>query len=520
MNRWIRRTLQLSTLSAIGLAVAVGCGNDPPSLNGDLEVGAGDKGNADLRPGTEVIEPELAAGADVQDGKIIFPGGCDKLSKMKPGTVIVGDSGAEDSKNPEGFLVKIASVECTPGGTVVKTEPAELSDAFDKVNVDKDIDKPMDFNCNRELFRITEQVKTPAGATVPVSAYAKLECGLNFKFRHKVKIDFKWPNLNKADVSVTGDAEAKLALVLGVELAPGIDDKTRQALAGKLIEKVYTENLADQNVAGGKVQVGIVGLPFNLKYRTDLACDFAFTTPVEARVESSAKGSMTVGFVYEASKLRPTFDKSFQLNPITPSFTKDGLMRAQCAVVPTVEFRFVGKSVASLRTKIAGGIDGESTCGTPVAQPPSVPRTLTGQVQGVVSSVVKLDLSTFGLKKLNKECTLFALDGKASYTRNYSVAGAGECTAAKPAPLPPLDGANPEGCFGEDGVGGADAGKEPEIIPGTCTHDVCNSGEKMGQACNECTMKVCKEDPYCCKTYWGVSCFAAVERLCGKKCGT
>lgn len=514
-SSWLRKTLQVSALSTLGVTLAIGCANEPPSLGGDLEVVADDKKDGNLQDGTEVVEPELSSGADVQDGKILFPGGCDRFSKMKPGTVIVGDSGPDGSKNPEGFLVKVRSVECTPNGTVVNTEEATLGDAFKDVQVDKDVDGPMDFDCNRELFRITDTAKTPDGRTVPVSAYAKLECGLNFRFKHKVKIDFKSMKLNSADVRVTGEAEAKIALVLGADLAPGVDARTRAQLAGQLLHKVYTEKLQDKNLAGGKVQVGIVGLPFNLKYRTDLACDFSFTPPVEARAESSAKGSVTLGFTYASSKLSPVFDKTYAFNPLTPSFTKDGVMRGQCAIMPTIEFRFVGKTIAELRSKIAGGLDGESTCGTPVQTPPSVPRTLTGQAQGAASAAVKLDLSTFGLKKLNKECTLFAVDGKTSFTRSYSVAGDTTCNPVKAPPLPPLDGANPASCFGEEG---ATPAPPPGPIPGTCTHDVCSPGEKLGQACNECTQKVCDKDPYCCKTYWGVSCFAMVERLCGKKC--
>ena len=56
------------------------------------------------------------------------------------------------------------------------------------------------------------------------------------------------------------------------------------------------------------------------------------------------------------------------------------------------------------------------------------------------------------------------------------------------------------------------------VIPGTCTHGVCTAGDKLGQACNSCTMKVCEADPYCCDTFWGLSCFADVQQLCGQTC--
>jgi hypothetical protein len=63
---------------------------------------------------------------------------------------------------------------------------------------------------------------------------------------------------------------------------------------------------------------------------------------------------------------------------------------------------------------------------------------------------------------------------------------------------------------------GADAGGK--VITGPCNHDVCTAGERLGQQCDACTMKVCAVDTYCCDTYWGVSCFDRVKELCGKTC--
>ena len=99
-------------------------------------------------------------------------------------------------------------------------------------------------------------------------------------------------------------------------------------------------------------------------------------------------------------------------------------------------------------------------------------------------------------------------------------------------PFPPVP-ANPQSCFGENDTGsttpptangpasplvaGGDA--SGPLIPGTCTHDVCTAGDNLGQACDECTMKVCAADSYCCDTFWGLSCFDSVQKYCGKTCG-
>jgi lysozyme len=80
----------------------------------------------------------------------------------------------------------------------------------------------------------------------------------------------------------------------------------------------------------------------------------------------------------------------------------------------------------------------------------------------------------------------------------------------------PSDG----GADGSDGSSSScsiDAG-DGGLIPGTCTHDVCTAGIALGQACTSCTLVVCDHDPYCCDTYWGLSCFPDVQMYCGMTC--
>ncbi|HEY1959778.1 MAG TPA: GH25 family lysozyme [Polyangiaceae bacterium] len=71
---------------------------------------------------------------------------------------------------------------------------------------------------------------------------------------------------------------------------------------------------------------------------------------------------------------------------------------------------------------------------------------------------------------------------------------------------------------GEAGSWEAGDSSDEGLIPGGCTHDVCTAGERLGQSCNSCTMIVCANDPYCCDTYWGLSCFPDVQKYCGQTC--
>jgi len=52
---------------------------------------------------------------------------------------------------------------------------------------------------------------------------------------------------------------------------------------------------------------------------------------------------------------------------------------------------------------------------------------------------------------------------------------------------------------------------------GTCTHDVCAEGEKLGVQCDECTAAVCAQDPYCCVASWDFACKQKVDQFCKTK---
>ncbi len=95
----------------------------------------------------------------------------------------------------------------------------------------------------------------------------------------------------------------------------------------------------------------------------------------------------------------------------------------------------------------------------------------------------------------------------------------GDCSDINPASTGTCGQTGVDGGSSSDAGGDADASSPAgELIAGPCSHDVCSAGERQGQACNACTMQVCAHDPYCCDTYWGNSCFAAVQTYCGKTC--
>jgi hypothetical protein len=74
-------------------------------------------------------------------------------------------------------------------------------------------------------------------------------------------------------------------------------------------------------------------------------------------------------------------------------------------------------------------------------------------------------------------------------------------------PQPPGTGAGPIG----EGGGGSDP-------VGPCVHGTCEQGVALELGCDECSLKVCSADKYCCETEWDLTCTKEVGHFCKKPC--
>jgi hypothetical protein len=545
-------------LACTGACVAAACSstdNTPPPY----AASGTQYGSVTLHEGTTVVAPALADVADVRADSLVFPASAfAELSARKPGDILMSDrqkSGAA-GKNPDGFLRRIQSVTQTAEGVVVTTSPAALQEAVDSLVIHSTLDVPdltttgpaslqglhpqgkggttiklLDYS-GKSLFEIKDTAKAADGTDVPYIIYAGVETGtLGFSPSYSFDADVGFLKLNSFKVSATGKLEAKLVLAAGVKFDPAlVDAATAAKLAGKPLTKSYTNTLADYDVSLGSIGLGGVSLPASVHYSATLNCDFAFTAPVEAKVGATASGSITAGLSYAGGTLTPSFEKSATFTPIDPTFTKAGMARAYCTVSPHFELKFFGIATAELTANAYAGMGASQTCGG--KDPAGVTQALvSGDVEAGMSAKVLAKVDLFGLYKWKKECTLFDINALKRYDATYPYPGgpAATCTVAGPFPLPPPVPANPQSCFGGSDPGstpganplpgldgGADSGAA--LIPGTCTHDVCTAGTALGQACDDCTMKLCAADPYCCDTFWGLSCFDSVKKYCNKTC--
>ncbi|HSO40780.1 MAG TPA: hypothetical protein VLT33_49985 [Labilithrix sp.] len=560
-----KAALLLVCTGACLVVAACSSGGDPGPAPYDSN--GTSEGSVTLHEGTSVVDAPLADVADVRADRVVFPASAfAALSAHKPADILLSDRQAAGAagKNPEGFLRRVQSVTQSAEGTVVMTTPATLQEAVDSLVVHTKLSMPdlttegpapasigngldlhplgkggttvklLDYS-GKSLFEVKDTAKGADGSDVPYIVYANVDTGtLGFTPTYEFDADVGFLELKSFKVVATGKLDAKLVLAAGVKFDPSLDPKKAAALAGKPLTKSFSTTLADYDVSLGSIGLGGIKLPASAHYTTTLNCDFSFTAPVEAKVGGTASGSITVGLSYADGKLTPSFDKSATLAPTPPVYTKEGMMRAYCTVSPKFALKFFGVATAELTANAYAGVGASQTCGGKDAS--GTKALVHGDAEAGVSAKVLAKVDLFGLYKWKKECTLFDVGGKVQYDTTYPYPGgaAATCTVAGPFPLPPPVPANPASCFGESdpgstgGTGGtndpnavADAGADAStpLIPGTCTHDVCVAGEKLGQACDACTMKVCAADSYCCDTFWGLSCFDSVLKYCGKTCG-
>lgn len=549
----MKKVLSLLVCAGVALAFAAcgGDGNqDPPPLSVPSSPGGGaNAGTAKLGAGTTYIEQSLSDVANVQDDRIVFPASSyAALSAHKAGDILMSNRQAAGTSgnNPDGFLRRVTSITQAPEGTVVMTSAATIDEALESLDMTTTIDpaelsldgqieddtttaqsatihplgkstkeiKLVDFS-NKALFDETINATAADGSTVPVQIYAGIEKGtIAFSPGYDVSAKVSGFSLESLKVAAVGGLSADLLVRAGTKLTKPVDAAKAAEFASKGLTKSYSKQLAQYKLGLGTVKVGAFGFPTSGIYTLTVDCDFSFTAPVEVVAGGSAKGEVTVGFQYANRTLSGVFDKTLTAEPKPPTYTKEGFVRAQCNVTSQFDLKFFGIFTAGAAVTAYGGMGGSNTCGGKNADG-TTQALVHGDIEAGVSGKVYAKVDAFKLYKKSIECTLFDVNAQAQYDTTYPYPGSPEqtCKVSGPYPLNPRPTANPNSCFADDVAA-------PSLpIPGTCTHDVCTAGDKLGQECDDCTMKVCAADPYCCDTFWGLSCFQSVEKYCGKKCG-
>ena len=510
--------------------------------------GDGQAGTAVLRDGTFVVPQELADVVNVESTRLVFPpSSLAVLGVPNAGQVILADRQRPNTpgKNPDGFLRKVKSFAQTTEGLVLTTENASLQEAVESLDMQATIQIPaltvdgpvtqgaggittlktggttlklLDYS-GTKLLDYDASVTLPNQKTIGFHAFATVEKGtLSFSPSYDVGLKLGFLKVKEAHAIAKGQLDAELLIDTGVTLKTSLDAQSFTELVAQQIFKSQTNRIADYKINLGSLKVGPLNMPVSAEFTADLVCDFAWSGGLEVKAGATASASISAGVKYENGKFSPVFEKTASFTPQGPDFTLDGAVRARCSITPKFALNFFGLAMADVSAEAHVGVGGALTCGGKDGNQNQL-GLVHGDVDAGVSAKVHAKLDLLGMYKWEKECTLFSLDKSAQYDRAFTLPGGSSatCTPASNYNLPPAPPAQPELCFGGDVTAPQADGGVP-ITVGTCTHDTCTAGDKLGQQCDACTMQVCAKDPYCCDTYWGLSCFADVEALCGKKC--
>jgi hypothetical protein len=542
MKKPLFAVLALAALPMLGAACSSSPDDTLPTPSG---------GSATLHEGTFVVPQSLADVAKVEADKVIFPASAiATLGVPLKGSILLSDRQlpGTSGSNPDGFLRKVSSASQVGSDLVVMTTDATLQEAVDDLDVqatlqvpDLNVDGPAtqsaDLNTLKtggttiklldysgtKLVDYSANVTLPNQKTVGFNAFATVEKGtLTFSPSYDVGIKLGFLKVKEAHAIAKGQLDAELLVDAGVKLNTTLDSQSFTLLVAQQLLKSQTTQIANYKINLGSIKAGPINLPASAQFTADLACEFAWGGGLEVKTGAKASASITAGVKYDGSKFSGVWDKNASFTRLGPDFVADGAVRMRCTITPKFTLNFFGLAMGEVTAQAYAGMGGALTCGGQDANGNKL-ALLHGDAEAGANAKVLAKVNLLGLYKWQKECTLFDVNALGQWDRTFTLPGGSQatCTPASNYNLPPAPPVMPEKCFGDDttandgGGGGGDGGS---IIPGTCTHDVCTAGEKLGQQCDACTMAVCAQDPYCCDTYWGLSCFATVEKVCGKKC--
>jgi hypothetical protein len=557
-------------------------------------------GAAVLSDKVTIVEQSALDQVTVEQDRLIFPAtGSEAILQKKPGDILAGDSSETNKGNPYGFLRKVKSVTKTDAGVVVETEDALITDAVQEGKFQVTLQTPalgpsgpeplsatapglrpqgngdpiklLDFAGKTLLDKTaTVDLGTDPPQSVSFHASAKTSKGqISFTPTWDIGADIGFFKVTEFHATATGDLKAEVEIDAQLDTSTTLDSDAVTKLIAKAITDKADTTLFEYPINLGKAHLGPLSIPISAKFKTTIACDFAYGGKAEVLIGANGNVKVTAGLKYENGTISPVFDHSEGFNVTGPNWTLGAAIKLRCDVRPTFDLQFYDKASAGISADAYASLYGSAQC--------DASKNLTGQVSGEAfaganaSVYAKADI--FGLIKFDKSCTLFDIESPhAKGSASFPLPGGatGTCTTGDVAPPSTRTEPNPAACFGSDtvgtsgggdtssgsgagsggtsGSGGGTCGKHA-VAPSTwtcapekygdctcdcgcgvqdddclagqcssCDHDECTVGNALGRDCSDCVKTICDNDPYCCEQEWGASCLLSVQMYCGKTC--
>jgi len=379
---------------------------------------------SDALPATSAWEQS----AEVQADRIILPiaGSESAVPSVVPGKVLVGGrSDLPGTKNPDGFLVRVKSVDRQGENLVVMTEPATLHDAVVQgtfaiaptgvdfseagdtaAQTEGSVSKKFHYELQpRDLYTFAEQVTGSSGLASVNGKVAIKEGHFDFtptlSYEASVKkafgiipdgVDFK--------VTAEGDLDASLTVTADViaDAAGQLDASYEKVLGGKPVTVFQGTSKKLPNV-----KLGPLNIASSAELRIDVVCSLK-NTGGQAHAEGGASvtGNAVANVAYDGD-WSSSFDHTLTG---TPSFTYNGSGRfnGDCRLDATMAIKLFSAVTADVTIGAYARLAASATDASGAEA--DVSCDLVAGAQGDFDG----KLSVFGFKIAEKTINLFKLE--------------------------------------------------------------------------------------------------------------
>jgi hypothetical protein len=337
------------------VAIGAGCGVLP-----EEEPATGDEtseAEVHVADGVVVADPNATLAAEVSNDRVVIPASAgQRYRTMAPGTIFVGARGPSTSKNPDGFLRRVSSVNVEGDRLVVVTSPAALTDAIvggslktstgggkvdDHLTTGSFKGMEIDFS-DKTLFDNVDDI-TAGDKQASFHESITLERAV-LTMRPAVDVDVRIQDgkVTRFTAKVEGNLDSSIKAIANVSATGTVDEDVIAALKAKKHE-IDKPLYQSKRMALPTFSVGRIPVSPSVQFSVSLKCTLAFGGAVHANAGVEAKSYVRLGGVYENGTWGTPIKSDFD---IRPSFevTRGAEIEARCAIVANAELFVYGTS--------------------------------------------------------------------------------------------------------------------------------------------------------------------------------
>ncbi|MBX3190147.1 MAG: hypothetical protein KF819_24180 [Labilithrix sp.] len=353
MASFLSSLRSVCTLAACA-ALAAGCAQSDVE---EEETGASE--DAQVATAVVVADAKAIAVAEVFEDRVRLPlAVADRYRQLTPGAIFVGARGASKSKNPDGFLRRVAAVTNEGDALVVITTPATLTDAIvngamrassgggsgiDDHALTRSELRGIEIDFGGEpLFENVDEIDVEGGKARFTESITFERALLAAKPVVEVDLRIQDSRIRRFVAKVEGNLDTSARAIASVTAEGDVNDATLAELRARKhdVRRVIYQS---PRVPLPTMSIGRVPLSPSVQFTVALHCNLAFGGPLVANAGVEAKSYVRLGAVLEGGEWQPPIASDFDIRP-SFSMERGGQVEARCAVEVDAELFAYGTS--------------------------------------------------------------------------------------------------------------------------------------------------------------------------------